>query len=114
MLQMPSRRGLQALTEATNSVTPAVTIGLARPADETCVSVVYSHPHGMGEFVLAHAEVPAILRAHADGIQQTELAMSSQPAGAVEWHLRKRGVHRLVSLRVPQFHPEASLWIGLS
>jgi len=115
MRGIPSRAGLATLTEAANAVVPAVVLGVARRLDDDRVSVLYSYPHGIGEFVLAGSEVPEALRPTAEGPQQADAAaIKANPLGAVEWLLLFGGVQRVASLRVSECGPATRFFIGVS
>jgi transcriptional regulator with GAF, ATPase, and Fis domain len=115
MRGIPSRTGLAALTEAANAVVPAVVLGLSRSLADGRVSVLYSYPHGIGEFVLAGSEVPEALLPTAEGPRQADAAaIKANPLGAVEWLLLFGGVQRVVSLRVSESAPPTRFFIGLS
>src|SRR6185503_16409587 len=113
MRGIPSRAGLATLTEAANAVVPAVVLGLSRSLDDGRVSVLYSYPHGIGEFVLAGSEVPEALSPTAEGPRQADAAaIKANPLGAVEWLLHFGGVQRVVSLPVSESAPPTRFFIG--
>jgi transcriptional regulator with GAF, ATPase, and Fis domain len=115
MFEIPCRKGLQALTAATKAIIPTVTLGVARAVDETRLSVLYSHPQGMGQFVLPSSEVTAELLPGAQDFRQANVrSISSDLPGAIDWYLRAGGVQRVVSFRISQSEPASCFWIGLS
>jgi hypothetical protein len=115
MRGIPSRTGLATLTEAANAVVPAVVLGLSRSLDDGRVSVLYSYPHGIGEFVLGGSDVPDALLPTAEGPRQADVAaIKANPLGAVEWLLLFGGVQRVVSVRAPDSAPPTRFFIGLS
>ena len=92
MIDVPSRTGLAALTEAANAVVPSVALGFARSLDDARVSVLYSYSHGIGEFVLAAPDVPDVLLPSTDGPGQADAAaIDSNRLRAVEGFLLANG-----------------------
>jgi transcriptional regulator with GAF, ATPase, and Fis domain len=112
MFGLPTRTSLAELTRAAGAVVPVAALGFVRPIDDHRVSVVYSYPHGIGEYVLPGSEVPEPLRSSTAGLHQSDAAqLVSKPQGAMEWFLRSGGVERLVSIVTPA-DPATRLWIG--
>ena len=57
MMEIPSRKGFAGLTEAANSIVPVVTLGFAQSRENGSVSIVYSYPHGFGEYAVAPSDL---------------------------------------------------------
>jgi hypothetical protein len=81
MLPIPSRSHFAALTEATRAIGPVVTLGFASPMDDGRVSVLYSYPYGVGQYVLALAAVPAVLHPTGEGIREIDAGPRSRRRG---------------------------------
>jgi transcriptional regulator with GAF, ATPase, and Fis domain len=115
MTAIPSRKGLDALTEAAAAVSPVAALGFARVLDHGRVSILYSFPLGIGEFVLPDGEVPDALVVATDGVRQTDAAaIDAQQLRAVERFLADNGVRRVVSTPLAGCTPATRFWVGLS
>jgi len=113
MVEIPSRQGFAALTVAANSIVPVVTLGFAQRQEDGSVSIVYTYPHGFGEYTVAASDLLDALLPSADGLRQADAAaINANPHRAIEWHLLIGGVQRVVSIGIPQFEPTTRFWIG--
>src|SRR5262245_9922895 len=115
MLAIPGRAQFAALTEATRAIGPIVTLGFARAQDEGRVSVLYSYPFGLGQYVLAAADVPAILQPAENGTRESDAAaLKANPHRAIEWLLLFGGVERVVATRICGLEAATCFWVGFS
>ncbi len=114
MRDIPDRLAIYALTEAVHAISPVVTLGFAHRSGEHDVSILYSTPMGFGQYLLPAADVPSLLHAPGNAIQEADRASIYDNAdGVFEWHLRVGNVQRVVSLAVPDVEPATRFWIGL-
>src|SRR5215470_5267018 len=115
MFEIPSRADLAALASRTNAVVSTVSLGFVRPLDDSRVSVFYSTPNGIGEFVLRHADLPDVLLSSATDARHADAnAIRSNPTRAFEFHLISSGAQRVVSTRIRDCEAAARFWVGLS
>jgi two-component system response regulator AtoC len=114
MLEIPSRTSLAALTEASNAIVPTLAMGFARQLDDGRVSIFYSHPYGIIDYVLAPADVPDALAPARDGVRQAGAevirANTDQPTA---WQFSIAGVRRVISFSLPTTNRATRCWIGL-
>src|SRR5262245_20264173 len=111
MLEIPSRAALAALTEATAEIAVPVTLGITRSLDDKFVSVLYSTPHGIGEYVLPAAEVPPVVRIPQ---QVDESSLTSNSSGVIEWHLLAGGTKRIVSSLLSDSDANICFWAAIA
>src|SRR5262245_2160905 len=115
MRAIPGRADFATLTQATSAIGPVVTLGFARALDDGRVAVLYSYPFGLGQYVLATADVPAILQPAEHGTRESDAAaLNANPHGAVEWLLLFGGVVRVVSTRISDSEAATCFWVGFS
>jgi transcriptional regulator with GAF, ATPase, and Fis domain len=111
MLRIPPRHEVSSLAEAVNAVVPCVACGFARATDEGHVSVIYVSPHGLGEYVVAKANVADVLSPTADGALDADLS-TLNASGAIESQLFYGQAQAVYSIRVPGMELPARFWIG--
>jgi transcriptional regulator with GAF, ATPase, and Fis domain len=109
MLEIPSRKGLAALTEATNAIVPLVLLGVTRHLKDSSVSILYSYPFGIGEFVVPTAETPEILLPSREPTLEAGAGVLKTDC-AVAWLFLFGGTQRIVSFALP----DGRFWIGFS
>jgi transcriptional regulator with GAF, ATPase, and Fis domain len=115
MLEIPSRKGFADLTAATAAVVPPVTLGFARALDKEHVSILYSTPHGIGEYILLVNAVPdVIVPTTEDFLEADAAAIQSNSQRVFEWHLLVGAVQRVASLRLSDCKPATRFWVGTS
>ncbi len=115
MLNIPSRRGMAALTQAVNAVVPAPALGFARRLRDDRISILQSTAQGIGEHVVTDDHVPAALLP-SEGPPQYAIvsALSSTQHDPTTWLLSQAGVEHVVSLAVPRHDLRARFWVGTS
>src|SRR5262245_30265644 len=115
MLAIPGRAHFAALTEATRAIGPTVTMGFAHGLEDGRVSILYSYPFGLGQYVLAATDVPAILQPSERGTRQSDAAaLRANPQRAIEWLLLFGGVERVVSTCTSDSEGAICVWAGFS
>jgi hypothetical protein len=91
------------------------TLGFASTVDDGRVSVLYSYPYGVGQYVLAPTAVPAVLQPTGEGVREIDAGpLKANPNGAIEWLLLFGGVQRVVSSRLADLETAACFWAGFS
>ena len=115
MLRMPPREDLAALTKAAQAIVPLVTFGYSRRLDAARVSVAYSYPHGIGEFVLPVSDVPAAFLPSTEALLETDTAAArANPQTAIDYFLGNGNVERVVSAPIGDDATPARFWMGTS
>ncbi|HXW08365.1 MAG TPA: sigma 54-interacting transcriptional regulator [Vicinamibacterales bacterium] len=114
MLEIPRRDSLDALTAAADAVVTTSALGFARARTDGRVSVLYSYPLGLGEWVLTPDLLPDALLPSSDAFAVMDrAAVEARRTRAVEAFLLDTGTHALASMRLPGVDPETRLWMGL-
>jgi transcriptional regulator with GAF, ATPase, and Fis domain len=110
---IPSRQRWTALTQQANATIPTLAVGFSRDAGSGRTSVLYSHPHGISEYVVPTSDLPGVMSPQADDtLQADHAAIASMPERPIEWQLLAAGVQRVVSLPVRDVKPGTRFWIG--
>ena len=60
-MNIPSRKRLTALTDQANAAIPTLAVGFSRDAGSGRTSVLYSHPYGISEYIVATSELPDVM-----------------------------------------------------
>jgi transcriptional regulator with GAF, ATPase, and Fis domain len=115
MFEIPSREGLEALTEAAHAIAPVTALGFSRAVDGDRVSVLYSYALGAGEFILSSAGLLDTLTPTGDDLTYADAArLQSGASRAVEVFLLDNKTAQVVSLRLHGVDAPARFWIGLA
>jgi hypothetical protein len=102
MIDLPSREDLAALAEAVNAVAPTAAFGYAGSVDKGRLSTSYFYRHGMGQFVLAEDDMPAVLRPSGEGPQQADVStFTTNPESAVHRFLTDNAARRVTRGIIP-------------
>jgi transcriptional regulator with GAF, ATPase, and Fis domain len=112
---IPSRNAWTTLAQAAQAVMPAIVVGSARAADNDRVSVLYSHPHGMSEYIVATSDLPDVLLPPGQGVLHADAeALRSNPDRALEWQLLAAGVQSVTSVPASGKEGNVRFWLGMS
>jgi transcriptional regulator with GAF, ATPase, and Fis domain len=114
MREIPSRRDFAALTEATAAIVNPSTLGFVQSLGQDRVYILYSTPHGIGEYVLPASDLPEVLHSSNGFAQAGAATLHANPSGVFEWHLLAGDVQRVASMPLGSPDRGIRFWIGLS
>ena len=115
MREIPSRNSLAQLTDAVQTLAPAAAVGFSRRVANDRVSVFYSYPFGIGEFVLAAADMlGALVPDGVDAGIADEASLQKHRTRAAEAFLLDNCIRRVVSVRLPDIEAPTRFWAGLT
>ena len=114
MLDVLSRASVASLTAAAAAVAPVRALGFAHRCPDGRISIFYSHPFGVGSYLVEDADLlAALIPDGTEPRQASEATIRSAPERAIEWQLLVCEVRQIVSLRVPGTDALMRVWFGL-
>jgi two-component system response regulator AtoC len=114
MFEMPPRDSLAALTAAAHAVAPTAAIGFTRRRDDGRLSIQYSYPSGMGEFVLAPEDLPASMQPSAQASRSGPADLDARRDGVMEWFFSFGEIRQMFSFPLSSPSSATTFWVGIT
>jgi transcriptional regulator with GAF, ATPase, and Fis domain len=114
MQELPAHAGLAGLADQVKAILPVPAFGFTRRVDADRVSILHVYGQGMGEWIVANADVPRVVDPAPGAVRHAEMnALVIDPAGALERFLFDHAVTRVTSIAVDGCARDTRFWIAM-